>query len=297
MATTSSGRSRRRSLWLAGAVAITATALFRLTDSGTGSVTVAPPRATPVAADPQVLPFPRAAAADTLATSMSAEELERTLAEAAPGTADLVIEKGLTTWLTDDPAAAAAFAGQQTEPFLREVALRTIANRWAEIDAQAAARWAESLADTGERDRAIEQAALSIARADPRAALELLSRRGGDSKRDTASGGVLTTWAHLDFDAALSWVEAQPPGETRDDIVERLVVLRAGRDPRASMSLADRLITDEETRRDAWAALSQRWASREPERVREWASSADAGARRRIEAELALATAAAVASN
>jgi hypothetical protein len=286
VATTSSGRSRRLSVGLAGAVAITATALVRLTDPGTGSaidrpprvVSTLTPRAPPATVSPRVAPR---------APSMTADELERALAQAPRGTADLVIDRDLTVWTTDDPAAAAAFALGQTDPFLREVALRTVAQRWAQTDATAAARWAESLADADERDRALAHVALSIADRNPRAALDLLARRTGDPQSDAASVGVITSWARRDFDAAQAWVEAQPPGPTRDEIVERLVVLRSYDDPHAAMSFAERLIADEEPRRDAWAAVSQRWAARDPGLVREWAISADAGTRRRIEAELA----------
>jgi hypothetical protein len=220
---------------------------------------------------------------------MTADELERSLAQAPRGTTDLVIERDLTTWLTDDPAAAAAFALRQTDPFLREVAVRTVAQRWAQTDPADAARWAESLADADERDRALAHVALSIADRSPRDALDLLAGRAGDPQSDAARVGVVASWARRDFDAAQSWVEAQPPGPTRDEIVQRLVVLRSYDDPQAAMSFADRLIADDKLRRDAWAAVSQRWAARDPGLVREWAISADAGTRRRIEAELAVA--------
>jgi hypothetical protein len=292
VATTSNGPSRRPSLALAGAVVLVATALVRLTEEPARTVGHSRPHATPAAPrttsaiGPPVLPVSEPGI-DTRSLLQTADDLERDLAEAAPGTADRVLEQGLVAWLRHDAAGAAAFAMRQTEPFLREVALRTVAQHWAAADVPAAAAWAESLVDAGERDRAIEQVALSIADTRPRAALDLLARRSGDPPRDAASVGVVTSWARGDFDAALAWTEAQPSGPTRDDIVERLVLLDTGQDPEASLSLADRLVTDEGIRRDAWAAVSRRWAAREPGRVRAWAAATDDGTRRRVEAELA----------
>jgi hypothetical protein len=263
-----------------------------LTDPGNGSATDALPRAAPIAQAPRLLRSTVTPDIASRAPSMTADELEHALAQAPRGTADLLIERGLTPWLTDDPAAAAAFALRQTDPFLREVSLRTVAQRWAQTDPAAAARWAESLADADERDQALAHVALSIADGNPRAALDLLARRAGDPQSDAASVGVVVSWARREFEAAQSWVEAQPPGPTRDEIVQRLVVLRSYYDPQAAMSFAERLIADEELLRDAWAAVSQRWAARDPGLVREWAISADVGTRRRIEAELAVADAA-----
>jgi hypothetical protein len=217
---------------------------------------------------------------------MSAPVIEQALDAAAPGTADLVIEKHLARWSIDDPQSAARFAELQADPFLREVALRVVAQTWAKHSPVAAARWAESLGDGTERDRALENVALTLAGSNARAALELLGRRGADKAPDSARLGVIVSWARIDFATALRWVEAQPRSPARDDIVQRLLLEHAADHPLEAVTLADRMIADVAARRDAWATLARLWAAKDPGLVRNWAASADPDTRRRIEAEL-----------
>lgn len=220
---------------------------------------------------------------------MSAGRIEARLAAATPGTGDLVIENDLAIWLTEDPLAAARFAELQADPFLREVSLRVVAQGWAHIDAQATARWAESMAGGPERDRALEYVALAIADASAQDALALLRRRGTVPTPDAAQMGIVERWARRDFAAARAWLEAQPPGEARDQVVQGLAFLRANEDPLAAIELLERSITGSEARSNAWAAIAQLWSHRDPGAVREWARSTDLHTQRRVEAELALA--------
>ncbi|HET9861925.1 MAG TPA: hypothetical protein VFP37_00665 [Steroidobacteraceae bacterium] len=221
---------------------------------------------------------------------MTAVALERALAAADPGKRDLVLQRSLAAWIREEPQAAARFAELQPDPFLREVAMRVVAQRWARMDREALVSWAVSLADPNERNQVIEDAALAIADADTLAALSLLeSHDGAPWRADTVRAGVIASWANRDFGAAQAWVEAQPPGPSRDVIVERLVYLRARRDPPAAMQLASQLITSELTRREAIASVIQPWMSLDPDAVRAWAASADLATHRRADREIALA--------
>lgn len=215
------------------------------------------------------VPAPDETMATEPAERTSAEQVERALATAAPGTLDLVLERNLARWTAEQPQAAARFAELQPDSFLREVALRTVARVWAGADPAAAARWAAALGDTAAQDQAIETAALAMADVDPRAALDLLERRDDPTPADAARSGVIVSWAGRDFEAAEAWVEAQPTGPARDEIVQRLVLLRAGRDPSAGTLLANRLITGDTARHDAWAAIAQLRASKDPQDLRD----------------------------
>jgi len=205
------------------------------------------------------------------------------------GTRDVILERMLARWVAVDAQAAARFAELQEDPFLREVALRTVALRWARIDGGAAAHWAVSLGDTAERDALIDAVALTLGDSNPRAALDLLAARSVDARTDSTRAGVVSSWASRDFAAAQAWVEAQPPGPSRDDIVLRLAFLRAQTDPPAAMRFASAMLADEGLRREAYASTIRLWALSDPEAAHAWTDSADGETRRRIDAELAIA--------
>jgi len=130
--------------------------------------------------------------------------------------------------------------------------------------------------------------ALTMGSTDPRAALALLERQGTERNPDTTRVGVIASWASRDFAAAQSWTEAQPPSPLRDDIVLRLVFLRAQVDPRAAAQLASQLLSDETARDAAYASIIGPWVARDPEGARRWAAYTDVDTRRRVDAELAI---------
>jgi hypothetical protein len=230
------------------AAALAAAALFLglRVDETSRSPTMPGPRGeTVVRRDVAAAAGPRAAAGRTREAARepaNTATLEQRLADAAPEQRDRVLEQWLPELLYDDPSAAAHFLEMQTEPFLREVALRTLALEWAALAPEDAAPWAVSLADSEERDRAVGYVAQELAMADPHAALRLLERRTRSPEPDIATVAVITRWADRDFDAARSWLESQPDGATRREVARRLIFLKAGTDFAAAAALAERML-------------------------------------------------------
>jgi len=287
VATTSSGRSRRPDLWIGCAAALAAAALFRLTGPDAGPAADARATAEPTSGSriAEATPSPRTTRSRISAPAITASDVEGALAAATPGTQDLVLERKLATWSREDPQAAARFAELQTDPFLREVALRTVAQHWACRDRDAAAAWAGSLGNGADRD--VATGAIAIADADPRAALALLS---GDGAAEAAARvAVITRWAARDADAAETWAAAQPPSAERDDIVSRLVFLRVQTDAPAAVRLADQMLGPGDARDDAYASIVGPWMNRDPEAARAWAAATDERARHRLDKELVIA--------
>lgn len=253
MATTSSGRSRRRDLWWVSAAALAAAGLLSLPERGSDPATGIQQRSTaeqpasaPPGADTDAMP----PVGPATPRPIGAADVDGALTSATPGTQDVILDRMLTTWIDSDAQAAARYAELLTEPFLREVAERTVALHWARIDHAAAESWAESLGDSAERERVIGTVAQILGESEPRAALELLARYDGDVAASSRMG-VIVSWAERDFPAARTWLEAQPPGPMRDAIVLRLTVLRAQTDAPAAVDFASPLLDDEAARRDA----------------------------------------------
>jgi hypothetical protein len=276
--------------WLVSAAALVAAALLRVADPDTAPAPELSARGTFVVTSEVVAaPTRTVQQASPGEDPLGADAIERVLLAAPTGTEDLILERMLASWTSVDPQAAARFAELQTNPFLREVAQRTVAQRWARVDAAAATLWATSLGDEIERDRAIGIVALAMSESDSRGALELLGQHASDAQASAARIGIVAGWATRDFAAAQSWIEAQPPGSSRDRIVQHLVFLRAQTNPPAAAALASRLLGDESARREAYASIIGPWIAADPDSVVAWAASVDQKTRHRVEEELAVA--------
>jgi hypothetical protein len=220
--------------------------------------------------------------------AFSVSDLEAMLANAAPSEREAALSDGLSRLIALDVQAAVRFAERESDPYLREVSLRTMAQLWSRMDASAVIAWAESIVDTQERNRIIERVALELALSDPSRALALLDRERTDDAFDAAIAGILQQWAERDFSAALAWAESQAPDGQRDLLMTRLVFVRADEHPADAARLADRAFIDERARHDALASIAREWVARDREAARAWAGTLDRRSRRRIDSELAL---------
>ncbi len=74
------------------------------------------------------------------------------------------------TWAGNDPATAAAKAGELKNPQQRQQAYQNIARRWAEKDVPAALAWAKSLPDSRDRSSALSAVIAAWSATDPKSA-------------------------------------------------------------------------------------------------------------------------------
>ena len=220
------------------------------------------------------------------------EALEQTLAVGDLALRDRVLAEWLPALAARDPAAAAHFAESQGDARTRELCLLQVAMTWARADDAAAVHWAESLSDPRMRDAAITDISLAVAERNPAHAVALRERfvDAMGLRFDTVADNTLVNlahqWAVQDFGAALAWANAQPPGVQRDQVLERLVFVRAAEDDlRAAAELAATL-SDAGARQSAVASVAQQWQLRDPDAAREWARSLEAGSRARALAEI-----------
>jgi hypothetical protein len=220
--------------------------------------------------------------------SLSADAVERALAESPRGRRDLVLSELLAKLVRLDAPAAARIAEREADGYLREVALRVVAQHWTQRDAAAAVSWAASLGDPEERDAALANMALELASRQPQLALQVLGRRSAFPSPDATLEGVVQQWATNDFAAAYAWAEAQPAAPERDALLERLVFARLEHNPADAARIASTAFFGDAQRIDAISTIAHLWAARDPSAVREWALTLDAQAQRRVRSELAL---------
>jgi hypothetical protein len=220
--------------------------------------------------------------------ALSGDAVERVLADTPQQRRDLVLSELLVRLVSYDAPAAARIAERETVGYLREVALRVVAQSWTGRDAAGALNWVASLSDPAERDAALENAALELVNSQPQRALLALDRRSAPRSPDPTLQGVVQQWATNDFAAAYAWAESQPAGSDRDALLMRLVFVRAGQNPADAARIANTAFSGDAQRIDALATLARSWGAQDPTAVHDLALSLDAKAQLRLETELAL---------
>jgi hypothetical protein len=240
-------------------------------------------RIAPVAVNRGPAGFQGAATSD-----LTTDAIERAVADVPQQRRDLVLSELLTRLVSQDASAAARVAEAEAAGYLREVALRVVAQSWTRRDAAAALNWASSLVDQDERDAALENAALELAALKPHLALQALDRRSGRRSPDWTLEGVVQQWATNDFASAYAWTEAQPAGPDRDALLMRLVFVRARQDPAEAARIASTAFSADSQRIGALSTIAHLWGAQDPTAVSEFALTLDAKAQHRVRTELAL---------
>jgi hypothetical protein len=170
-----------------------------------------------------------------------------------------------------DPEAAARLAELETDPRLRAQAIHQVALLWGALDAERAVNWARSLPDAAERDATLIDIANGLSSVDPARGVELREQFTVTSQRDSALSNLVQQWAGYDFDAALAWTNARAPGAQRDDLLQRLIYVRAAAgDPAAAARLVTESALTGEAKNSAVASVNQEWELRDATAAQEW---------------------------
>lgn len=213
--------------------------------------------------------------------------IERVLVSVDADERERVLEKDLPALVARDARSAGVLV-ERSEPGLVRDALRTrVARLWASQDLNGAMDWVSALGDSGERQLAAADVAAEVATSDPATALEVLDVFGV-GRRDGTLEHVAQLWAEEHPEEALRYAQAQQPGPEKDQLLARIAVVQAARDPAAAASLAAHEITPGAAQRDAVAAVLRQWATQDPESAATWVSNLmDETLRKRSLAELA----------
>ena len=205
------------------------------------------------------------------ATPPRIDDLERELAATEPSARDLVLQKLLPGWVAQNPEAAARFAELQTEPDLRKLAMRQVGLLWGALDAERAINWARSLPDAAERDATFIDIANGLSSVDPAGGVELRQQFVSPTSSDSALSNLVQQWASFDFPAALAWTNARAPGAQRDDLLQRLIYVRAAAgDPAAAARLVSDSALTGAARSAAIASINQEWEQRDAAAAQDW---------------------------
>jgi len=208
--------------------------------------------------------------------ALTPAELEQRLAESDPGSRDRGLEGALPAMVAKNPEEIARFAELQTEPRLRELLVRQVAQLWAKTDPDRAMAWAVSLPDSPERVATLIDVSMTVALTDPQRAVALREPEVGNTQPDGVLEGLVQQWAQADFDAALAWANARPRNVQRDKLLQRLVYVRAANGaPGEAARLVDAAFEDGSQKTEAVAIVAQQWAQTDPAATNAWLQGLD----------------------
>ena len=198
-------------------------------------------------------------------------EISAAWSETDARSSELVLQKWLPQWVAQDPEAAARFAERQTEPCLREQAIRHVALLWGALDAEHAVNWARALPDAAARDSTFVDIAHGLSSVDPARGVELRERFTAPTQPDSALSDLVQQWASHDFNAALAWTNARAPGAQRDDLMQRLIYVRAAAgNPAAAAQLLTESALTGDAKNAAVASVIREWEQRDATAAQAW---------------------------
>lgn len=174
-------------------------------------------------------------------------------------------------WAAADPRAATVWALAEAEFNGDTRPLEIGVRQYAKTDPEAAGSFLRSLAAIRDVDALSEVYLAAMAEDDPRAAADWL---GGVTVEDPLYSEVLATqlaltWSRSDSVATSSWLNALPPGPTRDAAIAGFAETMRRFEPEAALAWADQIEVPSQ-RRNVMLESFQAWSRERPRAAGAW---------------------------
>jgi len=142
---------------------------------------------------------------------------------------------------------------------LRSGVLSAMGKTWARSDPEAATAWISTLENESDRYNLQNGIAIGWSEHDPGGALEWATNSVSDpAALNEMMGDIIFNWSNLDPSGTTAWLDRQPAGAGKDNILEVFSDVIAGQDPMAAVAWANQ-ISDTEQRRQHLRDLVRRW--------------------------------------
>jgi len=209
---------------------------------------------------------PAALAALTDSNSPSAAELRALLA---------------TRWAEQNPAAAAAWAGQLPPGPVRNDLLQQIAIPWAESDLPAVTDWVAELPATDPAKSEVSLAvAYEAARTNALIALQLAAPLPASRERDDFLIHAVRQWTEADAATVGAWIASIPDPALQQRLTAAFAVALSQADSSAAATLASTSLPSGSLQNRTTVAIVQQWAQTDPTSAAHWVEQFPAGALR-----------------
>ena len=171
----------------------------------------------------------------------------------------------------------ARFAELQTDPRLRELLIRQVAQLWAEADADRAMAWVMSLPDSPERVATLIDVSLTVALSDPQRAVSLREPEVGNVEPDGVLEGLVQQWAQrgLRRGARVGEHTATRCAARQTTPAAAGVRTRRERGAGSAPRLVDAAFEDGSQKAEAVAIVAPRWTQADPAAANAWLQGLD----------------------
>ncbi len=190
-------------------------------------------------------------------------------------------------WISADASAGVSETGAplpSEAPYLADTAIRNGSP-------------GSRVGDPADRGILLARQCLALAERDPLAAMEMAAANQLHEVDRGLAASLIAQWAKQDFSRAYEWIKTQEPSDWRDDMLARLVFVRAKADPVAAADLVATDMSAGRAREEAVISVIHQWALRDARGAGLWAQALpDETLRERASAEIAGITAASSAA-
>jgi hypothetical protein len=212
----------------------------------------------------------------------------------------------LTVWLL---IAIAYFASRKTSPqkLTREISATSVPNGTAPTRVNKPSnisRIAQHVKElnlpskldrmplTADQKAELARSTFTIAQTNPTAAIELTLKYQLDNGSGDVLPNLMQLWAQRDFDSALQWAVAQPPGDQRDRIFSHLAFAESQSAPREAADMILEQIPPGPAQQEAALTVLHQWLLQDFSAAKAWADQfPESDFKQRAQAELAAGTA------
>ena len=196
-------------------------------------------------------------------------EIERALVSIDEVERDRAYTQLLPALIAIDPVAVERLVESCPAGPVRDQLLRHAALGWSAANLDGAIEWVTAMKDDAERDIAATEIVSEVAQADPAHAIEV-SDLFGIGRNDGTVEHIAQLWAVENLKASLDWVEAQPPGAPRDQLLARVIAVQAETAPADAANTALNQIGSGPLRDAAVASVVRQWSIQDADAAAAW---------------------------
>jgi hypothetical protein len=141
---------------------------------------------------------------------------------------------------------------------------------------------------TADQKSELTRSTFTIAQTNPTAAIELVLKYQLDNGSGDVLPNLIQLWAQRDFDSALQWAIAQPPGDQRDRIFSHLAFAESQAAPSEAANMILEQIPPNSIQQEAAMTVLHQWLLQDFPAAKAWVAQLPEGEfKQRAEAELA----------
>jgi hypothetical protein len=138
---------------------------------------------------------------------------------------------------------------------------------WAAKDLNGALTYVSQMPEGDERNDALQAVCFGLAQKDPAHAVEVAQAL---QQPEAVMEDIVQQWATTDLRSALVWVNNQPAGDQRDQLIARTTFILSQTDPSDAASLVMEEISPGSTQDEAIMTVVNQWANKDLKTAASW---------------------------